>query len=165
MGMSTPTGRLCLKGSGLGASWSASSYVEKPGSVSLSSSTKWTGAGSTEASGVEAVVWAMNDVAVYRLQAPEPRNRAEFLKYSCQLTLDPNTANIKLFLSEGNRKVTRRNETQPYPDHPERFDSKAQVLCRECLSGTRCYWEIEWNREWVSVGVTYKGISRKGGRS
>ncbi|XP_058872134.1 tripartite motif-containing protein 16-like [Acipenser ruthenus] len=107
----------------------------------------------------------VNEVAVYSLQAPEPRNRAEFLKYSCQLTLDPNTANRKLFLSEGNRKVTRRSETQPYPDHPERFDSKAQVLCRECLSGTRCYWEIEWNKEWVSIGVTYKGISRKGDRS
>ncbi|XP_072567740.1 tripartite motif-containing protein 16-like [Paramormyrops kingsleyae] len=35
-----------------------------------------------------------------------PRTRAEFLQYSCQLTLDPNTANSRLSLSEGNRKVT-----------------------------------------------------------
>ncbi|XP_058872576.1 tripartite motif-containing protein 16-like [Acipenser ruthenus] len=105
----------------------------------------------------------VNEVAVYSLQAPEPRNRAEFLKYSCQLTLDPNTAYRILCLSEGNRKVTLRGETQRYPDdHPERFDSYAQVLCREGLSGTRCYWEIEWSGGGALIGVTYKGISRKG---
>ncbi|XP_041100023.1 tripartite motif-containing protein 16-like [Polyodon spathula] len=105
----------------------------------------------------------VNEVAVYSLQAPEPRNRAEFLKYSCQLTLDPNTAHRQLCLSEGNRKVTRRRETQRCADdHPERFDMWAQVLCREGLSGTRCYWEIEWSRGGVDIGVTYKGISRKG---
>ncbi|XP_058872290.1 tripartite motif-containing protein 16-like [Acipenser ruthenus] len=105
----------------------------------------------------------VNEVAVYSLQAPEPRNRAEFLKYSCQLTLDPNTANRILCLSEGNRKVTLRGETQRYPRHPERFESWAQVLCREGLSVTRCYWEIECSGGWASIGVTYKGISRKGG--
>ncbi|XP_058872640.1 tripartite motif-containing protein 16-like isoform X2 [Acipenser ruthenus] len=108
------------------------------------------------------ITTTVNEVAVYSLQAPEPRNRAEFLKYSCQLTLDPNTANRELCLSEGNRKVTRRRETQRYPDHSERFDSRSQVLCREGLSGTRCYWEIECSEGWASIGVTYKGISRKG---
>ncbi|MGH0123482.1 UNVERIFIED_CONTAM: hypothetical protein FKN15_022707 [Acipenser sinensis] len=82
---------------------------------------------------------------------------------SCQLTLDPNTAHRQLCLSEGNRKVTLRGETQRYPHHPERFDVYAQVLCREGLSGTRCYWEIEWSGGWAYIGVTYKGISRKGG--
>ncbi|XP_058872558.1 tripartite motif-containing protein 16-like [Acipenser ruthenus] len=109
------------------------------------------------------ITTTVNEVAVYSLQAPEPRNRAEFLKYSCQLTLDPNTAYRELCLSEGNRKVTWRRENQRYPDdHPERFDRSPQVLCREGLSGTRCYWEIEWSGEWASIGVTYKGISRKG---
>ncbi|MGH0138621.1 UNVERIFIED_CONTAM: hypothetical protein FKN15_029415 [Acipenser sinensis] len=103
----------------------------------------------------------VNEVAVYSLQAPEPRSRAKFLKYSYQLTLDSKTAYGKLCLSEGNRKVTLRRETQPYFDHPERFDSWAQVLCREGLSGPRCYWEIEWSGV-AFIGVTYKGISRKG---
>ncbi|XP_058872647.1 tripartite motif-containing protein 16-like isoform X2 [Acipenser ruthenus] len=103
----------------------------------------------------------VNEVAVYSLQSPEPRNRAEFLKYSCQLKLDPNTASSELCLSEGNRKVTWR-ESQRYPDHPERFDILSQVLCRKGLSGTRCYWEIEWSGESTYIGVTYKGISRKG---
>ncbi|XP_058872590.1 tripartite motif-containing protein 16-like [Acipenser ruthenus] len=108
------------------------------------------------------ITTTVNEVAVYSLQAPEPRNRAEFLKYSCQLTLDPNTAHRNLCLSEGNRKVTWRRETQRYPDHSERFDFYPQVLCREGLSGTRCYWEIEWSGGGASIGVTYKGISRKG---
>ncbi|XP_041096282.1 tripartite motif-containing protein 16-like protein [Polyodon spathula] len=106
------------------------------------------------------ITTTVNKVAVYSLQ--EPRTRAEFLKYSCDLTLDPNTAHRLLCLSEGNRKVTRRREPQQYPEHPERFENWRQVLCREGLSGTRCYWEIEWSGRWASIGVSYKGISRKG---
>ncbi|XP_072567076.1 tripartite motif-containing protein 16-like [Paramormyrops kingsleyae] len=93
-----------------------------------------------------------------------PRTRAEFLHYSCQLTLDPNTANRELSLSGGNRKVTHVWEEQPYPDHPERFDRRPQVLCRESLTD-RCYWEAEWDGRYGAwIGVTYKGIGRKGGR-
>ncbi|XP_038839112.1 NLR family CARD domain-containing protein 3-like, partial [Salvelinus namaycush] len=80
------------------------------------------------------------------------------------LTLDPNTVNSLLSLSEENRKVTWRREKQPYPDHPERFDKDIrQVLCREGLTG-RCYWEVEWSGIMgAGIGVTYKGISRRGG--
>ncbi|KAJ8278199.1 hypothetical protein GJAV_G00084990 [Gymnothorax javanicus] len=91
----------------------------------------------------------------------ELKTRKDFLQHSCQLTLDPNTAHQKLRLSEGNRKVTRMEKIQSYPDHPERFDSKCQVLCREGLSG-RCYWEAEWSGKGVNIAVSYKDISRKG---
>ncbi|XP_048861484.1 NACHT, LRR and PYD domains-containing protein 12-like isoform X2 [Brienomyrus brachyistius] len=95
----------------------------------------------------------------------ECRTRPGLQKYSCRLTLDPNTANRSLSLSGGNRKVTHGwGEEQPYPDHPERFDSWCpQVLCRESLTG-RCYWEAEWDGYAALIGVTYKGIGRKGGR-
>uniref|UniRef100_A0A8C7LJE2 NACHT domain-containing protein n=1 Tax=Oncorhynchus kisutch TaxID=8019 RepID=A0A8C7LJE2_ONCKI len=43
-------------------------------------------------------------------------------KYVCDLTLDPNTVNRLLSLSEENRKVTCGRKKQPYPDHPERFE-------------------------------------------
>ncbi|ROL08884.1 NACHT, LRR and PYD domains-containing protein 3 [Anabarilius grahami] len=86
------------------------------------------------------------------------------LKYVCMyafnLTLDPNTVNNELVLSDENRKVTYLKEHQSYPDHPERFDECPQVLCRESLSG-RCYWEAEWKGE-ADISVTYKGINRKG---
>ncbi|XP_062389464.1 NLR family CARD domain-containing protein 3-like [Sardina pilchardus] len=103
-------------------------------------------------------------------------------KYACELTLDPNTAYRFLSLSEGNRKVTRVSERQPYPDHPERFDYLDQVLCREGLTGhhpERCdslgqslvstgqsgryYWEAEWSGNRDEVAVAYKSIERKGG--
>ncbi|XP_062398361.1 tripartite motif-containing protein 16-like isoform X1 [Sardina pilchardus] len=92
----------------------------------------------------------------------EPVTREEFLKYSCHFTLDPNTAQINLHLSEGNRRVECRAELQSYPDHPERFDYWQQVLCREGVSG-RCYWEVEWSGQGVDIAVSYKSISRKGG--
>uniref|UniRef100_A0A3P8ZJZ8 Tripartite motif-containing protein 16-like n=1 Tax=Esox lucius TaxID=8010 RepID=A0A3P8ZJZ8_ESOLU len=91
----------------------------------------------------------------------ESKTREEFLKYSCQLTLDPNTTYKRLCLSEGNRKVTWSNKVQSYPDHPDRFTSCRQVLCREGLSGV-CYWEVEWSGGGVDVAVSYKEINRKG---
>uniref|UniRef100_A0A669DMV0 NACHT, LRR and PYD domains-containing protein 12-like n=1 Tax=Oreochromis niloticus TaxID=8128 RepID=A0A669DMV0_ORENI len=81
-------------------------------------------------------------------------------KYSCQLTIDTNTVNTKLQLSDNNRKVTHVKEVQSYPDHPDRFDV-CQLLCRNGLTG-RCYWEVEWRGD-VSISVSYKRIRRKGG--
>ncbi|XP_064820500.1 LOW QUALITY PROTEIN: NACHT, LRR and PYD domains-containing protein 3-like [Oncorhynchus masou masou] len=82
-------------------------------------------------------------------------------KYACDLTLDPNTANRLLSLSEENRKVTCRTEEQPYPNHSERFEVWPQVLCREGLTG-RCYWEVERSGRGADIGVTYNGIRRRG---
>ncbi|XP_064816849.1 NACHT, LRR and PYD domains-containing protein 12-like [Oncorhynchus masou masou] len=91
----------------------------------------------------------------------ENRMKPGLRKYVCDLTLDLNTVDRLLSLSEENRKVTRRTEEQPYPDHPERFEGRRQVLCREGLTG-RCYWEVEWSGRRAAIGVTYKGINRRG---
>uniref|UniRef100_A0A3B1IZW6 B30.2/SPRY domain-containing protein n=1 Tax=Astyanax mexicanus TaxID=7994 RepID=A0A3B1IZW6_ASTMX len=81
----------------------------------------------------------------------------------CDFTLDPNTVNPRLSLSEENRRVVRGEELQSYPDHPERFDRVPQVLSREEVTG-RCYWEAEWSGErGAAVALSYKTISRKGG--
>ena len=79
---------------------------------------------------------------------------------ACELTLDPNTANRNLALSDDNRKVTLVDVEQSYPESRERFDSWDQVLCRQALTG-RCYWEVEWEGG-VDIGVTYRGITRRG---
>ncbi|XP_075933043.1 NLR family CARD domain-containing protein 3-like [Anarhichas minor] len=81
-------------------------------------------------------------------------------KYSCELTLDINTVHRKLKLSDNNRKVTYMEEDQSYPDHPDRFDYRTQLLCRTGLTG-RCYWEVEWSGR-VSISVSYRGIRRRG---
>ncbi|XP_043087230.1 tripartite motif-containing protein 16-like [Puntigrus tetrazona] len=90
-----------------------------------------------------------------------PRTRKDFLQYSHQLTLDLNTVNKHLLLSENNRVITNTDTEQPYPDHPDRFDEYSQVLCRESVCG-RCYWEIEWSGSSAHISVSYKNIGRKG---
>ncbi|XP_073699501.1 NACHT, LRR and PYD domains-containing protein 3-like isoform X6 [Garra rufa] len=91
----------------------------------------------------------------------EFRIRAGPQRYACDLTLDTNTANEDLALSDDNRKVTNVGQTQSYPDHPDRFDVWEQVLCVESLTG-RCYWETEWSGDDVYISVSYKEIKRKG---
>uniref|UniRef100_A0A8C7W3Q0 B30.2/SPRY domain-containing protein n=1 Tax=Oncorhynchus mykiss TaxID=8022 RepID=A0A8C7W3Q0_ONCMY len=79
-----------------------------------------------------------------------------------QLTLDPNTARNKLYLSVGNRDVKwDQCQLLEYPDHPDRFTFYPQVPCREGLSGA-CYWEVHWDGDGsVCIAVSYQGISRK----
>ncbi|XP_031179487.1 NACHT, LRR and PYD domains-containing protein 3-like [Sander lucioperca] len=81
-------------------------------------------------------------------------------RYFCELSLDPDTAHRNLSVSDDNRQVTVVKEKQPYPDHPERFDSWKQLLCSKGLN-ERCYWEVRC-KGMVHVGVTYRGINRRG---
>ncbi|XP_073702963.1 E3 ubiquitin-protein ligase TRIM16-like [Garra rufa] len=90
----------------------------------------------------------------------EPKTREEFLQYSHQFTLDINTVNKNVSLSDGNRVIEYTQKVQPYPDHPDRFQNWEQVLCRESVCG-RCYWEVEWSIG-VCISVSYKSIGRKG---
>ncbi|XP_022069571.2 E3 ubiquitin/ISG15 ligase TRIM25-like [Acanthochromis polyacanthus] len=98
------------------------------------------------------------------LPHPEPETREEFLQYSRQITLDPNTINAQLSLSAGNRKATVMREKQLYSSHPDRFTDWLQVLSRQSLTGL-CYWEVQRSSGGVSVAVTYEDISRTGNES
>ncbi|XP_041652926.1 tripartite motif-containing protein 16-like [Cheilinus undulatus] len=95
---------------------------------------------------------------------PESRTRAQFLRFSCDITLDLNTAHNQVSLSDGNRKATYTKRSQCYSNHPDRFTYWRQVLSRESLP-QRCYWEVEWAGSGVSVAVSYKNISRSGNSS
>ena len=102
---------------------------------------------------------AVTEVDVLLPQA-EPRTRTQLLKYSREITLDPNTANKRLSLSERNRKATLMSVDQIYSAHTDRFGERWQVLSREGLTG-RCYWEVKWSG-YVEIAVAYKNISRTG---
>ncbi|XP_039467263.1 NLR family CARD domain-containing protein 3-like isoform X2 [Oreochromis aureus] len=82
-------------------------------------------------------------------------------QYACDLTLDPNTADVNIILTKENKMAEYVPEKQPYPDHPDRF-ALDQVLCEEGLTG-RHYWEVECLR--ADVGVAYKSIDRVGDSS
>ncbi|XP_070814205.1 NLR family CARD domain-containing protein 3-like [Chaetodon trifascialis] len=81
-------------------------------------------------------------------------------KYSCELTIDMNTVNGNLRLSDNNRKVTYVPEDQSYPDNPDRFNYWRQLLCTNGLTG-RCYWEVKW-RGGAFISASYRGIRRRG---
>ncbi|KAI5109450.1 E3 ubiquitin/ISG15 ligase TRIM25 isoform X1 [Silurus meridionalis] len=105
---------------------------------------------------------ALREIDIDSIQAPEPRNRDEFLQYACDLTFDPNTAHRRLVLSEDDTKATLHTAAQSYPDVPERFDSWTQILSLQPISSTRCYWEVEWRGRGSSVGVASASMPRKG---
>ncbi|XP_055018639.1 tripartite motif-containing protein 16-like [Boleophthalmus pectinirostris] len=100
----------------------------------------------------------------FKLIEPEPCTREDFIRYSQDITLDPNTAHKQLSLSDGNRRVRAMDKEQSYPDHPERFVERCQVMSRESLTG-RCYWEVEWSGYLrVHIAVSYRDIKRQGTR-
>ncbi|KAK3560738.1 hypothetical protein QTP86_016556 [Hemibagrus guttatus] len=98
---------------------------------------------------------------IHAMEPSEPKTRKDLLRYFCDLHLDPNTVHRNLYLSEGDKKVTRVLEAYPYPDHPERFDGFPYVLCKEDLYGC-CYWEADCRGNDWSIAMSYKGIMRKG---
>ncbi|XP_033843010.2 E3 ubiquitin/ISG15 ligase TRIM25-like [Periophthalmus magnuspinnatus] len=101
----------------------------------------------------------LNPVQVL-LPPAEPSSREDFLYYSTEITLDPNTIYTKVCLSDGNRRVKFMRKNMSYPDHPDRF-TVCQVLSRESLTG-RCYWEVEWSWRNARVAVSYRDIQRRG---
>uniref|UniRef100_UPI0037E912A8 E3 ubiquitin/ISG15 ligase TRIM25-like n=1 Tax=Semicossyphus pulcher TaxID=241346 RepID=UPI0037E912A8 len=95
----------------------------------------------------------------------EPKTRAEFLKYSRAISIDANTANSQLLVSDGDRKASLMGlllfdllkmswqfNMSPLDDPNDLC--RLQVLSRESLT-RRCYWEVEWSGTAVSVAVTY----------
>ncbi|KAM9798253.1 stonustoxin subunit beta-like [Neosynchiropus ocellatus] len=90
-------------------------------------------------------------------------NKQDLMWYAVDLTLDPNTANPFITVSE-DRKTATYGAKQEYPDHPERFDQVHQVMCCEGLTG-HCYWEVEWSDTLTtdaSIGLAYQTVDRKG---
>uniref|UniRef100_A0A8C6SUB4 B30.2/SPRY domain-containing protein n=1 Tax=Neogobius melanostomus TaxID=47308 RepID=A0A8C6SUB4_9GOBI len=101
----------------------------------------------------------------FHMFEPEPRSKEDFLRYAnaSDVTLDPNTANKQLSLSDGNRRATvMSKDLKSYPDHPDRFVNRCQILSTEGLTG-RCYWEVKCSGEYVVyIAVSYRDIKRRG---
>nr|XP_042703869.1 E3 ubiquitin-protein ligase TRIM39-like [Chrysemys picta bellii] len=83
--------------------------------------------------------------------------------YAVDVTLDPDTANPHLVLSEDRKRVRDGDTRQDLPNNPERFDPCYCVLGAEGFTGGKRYWEVEvGDKTRWSLGVCRESVSRKG---
>uniref|UniRef100_A0A8D0G886 B30.2/SPRY domain-containing protein n=1 Tax=Sphenodon punctatus TaxID=8508 RepID=A0A8D0G886_SPHPU len=82
---------------------------------------------------------------------------------TAKVTLDPDTANPQLVLSEYRKRVRKGDTEQDLPDNPERFDHYHCVLGHKGFTSGRHFWEVEVGdgRGW-GVGVARESVRRKG---
>ncbi|XP_059815259.1 zinc-binding protein A33-like isoform X2 [Hypanus sabinus] len=82
------------------------------------------------------------------------------------VTLDVETANPCLEVSENRRSVRRTGTRRNLPNTGKRFTHWACVLGSEGFTSGRHYWEVEvtGNRDWC-LGVAAESVERKGGVS
>ncbi|XP_077074128.1 E3 ubiquitin-protein ligase TRIM39-like [Siphateles boraxobius] len=83
-------------------------------------------------------------------------------KYAVDVTLDPDTANPFLILSDDGKQVICGDIKLNVPENPKRFDVVCCVLAKEGFSSGRFYYEVQvtGNTDWT-VGVIRESINRE----
>ncbi|XP_074487479.1 E3 ubiquitin-protein ligase TRIM21-like isoform X3 [Sebastes fasciatus] len=84
-------------------------------------------------------------------------------QYAVDVTLDPDTANPCLILSEDGKQVNHGDVRKNLPDNPERFSNGVFVLGKQSFSSGRFYFEVQvkGKTKW-DLGVARDSINRKG---
>ncbi|XP_067441812.1 E3 ubiquitin-protein ligase TRIM39-like [Thunnus thynnus] len=84
-------------------------------------------------------------------------------KYAVDVTLDPDTANPNLILSDDEKQVNHDDKRKNLPDNPERFSPGPCVLGKQSLFSGRFYFEVQVKEktDWA-LGVAIESINRKG---
>ncbi|XP_056272699.1 E3 ubiquitin-protein ligase TRIM21-like [Pseudoliparis swirei] len=79
------------------------------------------------------------------------------------VTLDSDSANPYLILSDDGKQVKLGDVQKNLPDNPERFNPCALVLAKQSFSSGRSYYEVqvEGKTKW-DLGVVRESINRKG---
>ncbi|XP_067441789.1 E3 ubiquitin-protein ligase TRIM21-like [Thunnus thynnus] len=83
-------------------------------------------------------------------------------QYAVDVTLDPDTANPWLILSDDEKQVNCGDVKKNLPDNPKRFSDCCCVLGKQSFSSGRFYFEVQVKEktEWA-LGVAREAINRK----
>ncbi|XP_029961910.1 E3 ubiquitin-protein ligase TRIM21-like isoform X2 [Salarias fasciatus] len=84
-------------------------------------------------------------------------------QFAVDVTLDPDTANPRLILSDDGKQVSCGDVRKNLPENPERFDYCVCVLGKQSFSSGKFYFEVQvkGKTEW-DLGVSKESINRKG---
>ncbi|XP_008293225.1 E3 ubiquitin-protein ligase TRIM68-like [Stegastes partitus] len=90
-------------------------------------------------------------------------NLKQMQRHAVDVTLDPDTANATLNVSEDGKQVTHVNQKKNVPNKPARFDHVLNVLAKEGFSSGKWYYEVQVKdkTQW-DLGVALQSINRKG---
>ncbi|XP_074485931.1 E3 ubiquitin-protein ligase TRIM39-like isoform X2 [Sebastes fasciatus] len=84
-------------------------------------------------------------------------------QYAVDVTVDPDTANPYLILSDDGKQVNDSDVKKNLPENPERFSNYVFILGKQSFSSGRFYFEVQvkGKTEWT-LGVARESINRKG---
>ncbi|CAL8339840.1 unnamed protein product [Merluccius merluccius] len=83
-------------------------------------------------------------------------------QYEVDVTLDPDTANPHLIMSEDGKQVYHKGVVKKHPDNPKRFTRFICVVTKQSFSSGRFYFEVQVKDKptwWL--GVARESINRK----
>ncbi|XP_026878654.1 E3 ubiquitin-protein ligase TRIM21-like isoform X1 [Electrophorus electricus] len=87
-------------------------------------------------------------------------------KYSVDVTLDPNTSNAQLLVSDDMREVQDTGERRTVPDSSDRFDVFASILGLNQLPRDKSFWVVDVSdKQGWDIGVAKEKANRKGNLS
>ncbi|XP_041658229.1 E3 ubiquitin-protein ligase TRIM21-like isoform X2 [Cheilinus undulatus] len=84
-------------------------------------------------------------------------------QYAVDVTLDPQTANAWLVLSDDNKQVCCGEVRQELPDNVNRFSLYANVVAQQSFSSGRAFYvvQVSGKTDWT-LGVVKESVDRKG---
>ncbi|KAM8752209.1 E3 ubiquitin-protein ligase TRIM39-like [Acanthopagrus schlegelii] len=123
----------------------------------------WTGVSVRPPSYEGTVVRAVNQLEETLSKQMKEAELKRVQQYAVDVTLDPDTAQPELILSDDRKQVKHGYVRNNLPDNPERFDYCVNVLAKQSFSSGRFYYEIQVKKktEWT-LGVVRESINRKG---